>query len=1106
MDENLKNRSFISQKRGSWRHLFAASLMLLAPVGAFAAAGETNESSVAIQQQAKKTITGTVLDETGEPVVGATVMEKGTANGAITNIDGKFTLTVKPGAKITINFLGYTEQEISSSNSNVTVNLVPDAANLDEVVVVGYGTAKRKDVSGSIASVRFSDKDISNLPNPNAMVALSSQVAGISYRPTNSAAGDNMSSMNIRGLNSIPTSKGSGAQGVNQPLLVVDGVIFSGSINEINTDDIETIDVLKDASSAAIYGSRAANGVIIITTKRGSSEKPVVRFSTQWSFSDWGYEPDMVMNKEKLAQQRFLQAKANGADWTNGIDKFDYSNTELRDHVLTQTEQIAWDNNHTMNWIDEMTRTGKGQQYNVNVSGGSKHARYYVSADYTRNQGVMRGDDYEKYNILAKLDLTINSWLSMGIKGNYLNARQWGQIASLNLMTWTSPLSYSHVTRAERKDANSPYVIYSTAYDNWYSSDPAGAGGSYRSPYWGTAASGSFLWTDNQGDNQNLNGVFYAQIDFPFLPGLSYRFNLNGRRNYGGSDWFGKPQWYVSTINDSQMDNPYQFNSDAAGGDSSSRSYYWNADNILSYYNDFGKHHVDATVGYTREAYNSDGLSFSYNSFKGTTSLEFYGASAAENRTINRSRSRWQSVAYLARANYNYAGKYYFTFNYRRDGYSAFGENNKWGNFYGVSGAWVLTQESFIKDNISWLDFLKLRLSWGQNGSRSVNPYTTIASVGTRYAWIDNGSSVTYYPTSVGNRDLKWATITKYNLGIDFAVLKNRLSGTIDLYTGRTTDMLLPRSIPYPSGFQSAYANLGKVTNRGIEVTLNSVNIDGDGNNSFRWESQVVFSLNRNKVKSLYGKDYEGNEASEDVANYLAYGAENYYALVKGYSINAAYDLKKLGIFQSQEEIDNYVDKDGNKIQPNAKPGDIKFLDANGDGKIDADDKHVIGDTDPLFTLNFGNTLSYKNFSLYFNFRWMPSSDTHFLGLNPNAYGISTGGAQLDDVNPWTETNHTNVYPRYGYENTLGYNYWQGRGFLKLKDLVFSYNFDKKLISKVGLQGLRAYIAGTDLFTISGWRGLDPETGGTIAGGVSSDRFQSLGSYRTVSFGLNLTF
>jgi hypothetical protein len=367
------------------------------------------------------------------------------------------------------------------------------------------------------------------------------------------------------------------------------------------------------------------------------------------------------------------------------------------------------------------------------------------------------------------------------------------------------------------------------------------------------------------------------------------------------------------------------------------------------------------------------------------------------------------------------------------------------------------------------------------------------------------------YPTSLPNRGLTWATVEKLNLGVDFSILNSRLDGSIDIYKGNTKNMLMARSVPYPTGFQSAYDNVGKVTNKGIEISLNSTNINGDGNKNLRWTTNLTFDLNRNKIVSLYGKNYEGVEA-DDVANALAYGFDNYYAMVIGEAIGAAYDYKKLGVFQSQEEIDNYTWTDPKtgetkKIQPNAVPGDLKFQDYNNDGQIDSDDRHYLGSMDPLFTVNLGNTFTWKNFSLYFNLRWMQGDDTHFLGFDPNAFGTSMStGAQLDAIEPWTETNHTNKYPRYGYSNSYGYLYWNSRSFLKLKDLVFSYNVNPSFLKKLDISALRVFLSGTDLFTITKWSGIDPENAGTIASGASSSRYGSNGTYRTVSIGLNLSF
>ena len=1039
---------------------------------------------------AQVSVSGKVVDAGGIEMPGVNIAIKGTMVGTMTGADGTFTLSSIPGGKdavLVFSFIGFRSQEVKVGNQTfINVKLEEDTEQLEEVVVIGYGTARKKDLSGAISNVHMTD-ELAALPNPNVMGSLSSKVAGFRYSPTNSAGGDNFSSLNIRGKNAIPADVSAGQQSVNQPLLIVDGVISFGSINEINTNDIQSVDVLKDASAAAIYGSRAANGVIIITTKRGLSERPVINVNSSWNFSGWSRMPKMVTDEEKFFRNRFYAKQAGGSIPSDAVWSSDFDRAQLMNTV----EYDAYNEGVYTDWLDEISRTGFGQKYDVSVSGRSKIVNYYISGDYTRQKGIRKGDDYEKYNIMTKLDIQAKEWLKIGLKGNYLGAKEWGVPARIQNATWMTPYSYTH--------ARQP------GYENWPNSRPDG---NSASPFWGSGAGDSHLWTDDQKRNYNINGVAYAQVDFPFLQGLSYRISLNARRNSAMRDVFNDPRIWVNTDNTADMDNPDKFGVNVEGYSYTQLSSTWNVDNIFTYTRDFKNHHVDAMIGYTREASNSELLRTDFKGFSVPTTLGVYKQDLANTRTIRRERTSSSAIGILTRVNYNYKSTYYANFTFRRDGYSAFSAGNKWGNFYGASAAWVLSNENFVKDNADWLDYLKLRFSWGQNGSRSVSPYATIGSVGTTYTWFGDsasGSAFGLVPSSLPNRSLTWATVEKFNVGIDYNVLAGRLGGAVDVYAGKTTDMLMDRSVPYPTGFQTAKANAGKVTNKGIEITLNSVNIDGDGKEKFRWETNVVFDLNRNEIKSLYGKNYKGEEA-DDVANAVAYGFDSYYALIIGKPIGAAYDLKKVGVFQSQEEVDNYVDKDGNKIMPNAVPGDLKFEDFNEDGKIDANDRQYLGSMDPLFTINLGNTLSYKNFSLYFNFRWMQGNDTHFLGYNPHAYSIGGSGAQLDAVDPWTPTNHTNDYPRYGYNNSLNYQYWSPRSFLKLKDLVFSYNFDQKLIKPYGIEGLRLYVSGTDLFTITGWTGLDPEDGGTIAGGPTSSSMGSKGTYRTFTAGINLTF
>ena len=702
---------------------------------------------------------------------------------------------------------------------------------------------------------------------------------------------------------------------------------------------------------------------------------------------------------------------------------------------------------------------------------------------------------------MAKLDFNVTDWLTMGTKANFLSSNSWGQPASLHYGMWYTPLSYVYARQA--------------GYENWYNSVPDEKN---PSPYIGVGKDDSYAYTERKSKSMNLNGVAYAQVDFPFIPGLSYKVTFQGQRNASYGDVFNYPEMMVNTEVESDMLNPGRYNKDVSGNSSATNYFAWNIDQILTYNKDFGRHHFDVMLGYTRENTNSNSLYLGYSGFETPTTLGPYNAETANSFAGSyRRRVESQAVGYLARANYNWANKYYLTFNFRRDGYSAFSEGNKWGNFYGASAAWVLSNENFIKD-LNFFDFLKLRLSWGQNGSRSVTPGATQATVekltsnngNNTMTWLDDASNLGMAMSNVPNPYLTWATVEKLNLGIDFAFLNSRINGSIDIYQGATKDMLVQRSAPYFSGFTSVNDNVGKVTNKGIEMVLNTVNINGNGKDTFRWESNFIFDMNRNELVSLFGKGYNGEEA-DDVANAVAYGFDSYYALLVGHPIGSAYDYG-VSIFQSQEEIDNYTWTNPttgavSKIQGDAKPGDLKFEDWNNDGKIDANDRHFIGSPDPLFTLNFANTLSWKNFSLYFNFRWAQGDDEHFLWFDPHAFGTSMGsGAQLARIQPWAEDNPSTTFPRYGYSNSKEYQYWNQRSFLKLKDLVFSYNIPANIVNKVGLANTRVYFAATDLLCITNWSGLDPENAGTIAAGISSSRYGSNGAYKTVTFGVNMTF
>lgn len=1031
-------------------------------------------------------ISGKVVDESGVGLPGVNVTVKGMQVGALTNIEGLYSVEHVPGgaeAVLIFSYVGFERQEVLVGNRKIiNVKMKEDRQQLDEVVVVGYGTSRKKDLSGSIASMKMEDSPTTQLANVNALSALSSKIAGFDYSPSNSAGADNSSSMTIRGMNSVITSTSEAS--LNRPLLVVDGSIYKGSINEISLTDIESIDVLKDASSAAIYGSRSANGVIIITTKRGKNSKPTINLDAYYGFQTWSRKPQMVTDEDTFLRRRRDAKIANGLlpAGTTEIDPAQLLNSE---------EYSAYQGGQWVNWIDEVTQSAPIQNYNISISGNAgADLNYYLSSGYMNQQGILDGDEYSKLNFLGKIDTKITKWLTIGGKVSYYRANRPNVTPSMQSATWMSPYSYTHVRTA--------------GYEDWIDKYPDGTS---VNPFWGTAAGSSAMWTDYDRKNNNLNGTGYLQIDFPFIKGLTYKFTMNGVYNTANTDYFTNPQFWLDTRKSEELVNIYKYSSQSGGRTTVGQTNAWTMDNVLTYNHDFKLHHVDAMVGYTRDASDYTETRTEYTGFTVPTVLGFYGQNLATTQKINKELIETQNVGYMARLNYNYDNKYYVAANFRRDGFSGFASGNKWANFPGISVAWTLSKEKFMKGTPSWLNFLKLRGSYGHTGNQSISAYATLAQVASGYTAYGSTSSLYLYQSSLPNTELTWATTKTGNFGIDFSTLEDRLSGTMDIYNSTTTDMLLTRSLPYNAGQTSIKSNAGKVSNKGLEITLNSVNVNGNGKESVRWESGLVFYQNKNKLVHLFGKGIDGIEAN-DVGNAVTYGYETAKALVIGESINAAWDMKKLGIFQSQEEIDTYVGKDGNKIQPTAVPGDIKFLDYNEDGKISDSDRHCIGDMDPLFTVNFSNTLSWKNFSFYFNFRWNAGNSKHYIGSDP--YGnyhntATTNGAQLK-AEPWSESNHTDKYPRLGYANSLSYNFWSQRDFLKLKDITLSYTFDQPWVKKANLQKLRLYLSGTDLFTVTGWSGLDPENGGTIAAGPSSSRYGSTPVFRSFTIGANITF
>lgn len=1016
---------------------------------------ESAEASV-IQQTDRK-ITGTITDAYGEPIIGANVIQKGTTNGVITDIDGNFSLSVNDNAILSISYIGYIPQEIPVKNQQVfTITLQEDLQALDEVIVIGYGTVKRKDFTGSVASVRLEDSPIALASNLNALEALKGNVPGLDIGSTNTAGGE--PSMQMRGQKSISNA--------NDPLIVVDGIIYMGNISDISPNDIASFDVLKDATSAAAYGSRSANGVIMITTKKGRSSKPVISLNATGSMQTW-------MNRPKLM---------NGEQWLESVMARNNS-TDLS--WLKPQEVANMEAGRETDWLDESTQTGWLQDYQLSISGSGEKMNYYLSTSYSDNKGVIIGDKYDRVSILGKINTDITSWLQVGVDAAYTKSDYSGAGANIGQAYNMSP--YGVMYRDEEKKLLEKYP-YTQSGTN---------------PLWGVT-DGSRDNIDKR-DNFRLNA--YAVVKLPWIEGLSYRFNYSGNLT---NDQSGNFYYESHYIREGAYDDETRYSPDAlqnllsrANGSMRDRTKtYWLVDNIISYNRSFGEHTIDVTAVATRDRmnYKSKKVSGSDFSQNGNTSLGINGLHKAvvqkidyandygDARMYNYQRS---NVGYLGRLSYSFGDRYFFTGSYRRDGASVFGANQKWGDFLAFGGAWNITRESFMENvpkNV--LNNLKVKLSWGKNGNQSLEPYGTLSTVknsaeaNARYQF-GNTSDIYYgmIQGALGNADLGWESTESWNTGFESAWLGNRLFLDVDVYFSKTTDQIFERNIPVMTGFEKVKSSMGQIDNKGIEITLRTVNIE---NKDLTWMTGISFWLNRNKLAHLYGEDLDGDgKEDDDISN----------SRFIGKPLGAIYGYVQDGIVQ-ETDIE-YMEKNG------VQAGVPKYKDLDGDGVITAEDRDILGYSSPNFKLNMSNMVSYKNWDLYIMLTGTFGGGGYYLKSNKEAY--MTNGSGLFNSNSiyipwWTPENKSNKYPSAVFSGDGGrFQGLQNRGFVRLQDITLSYTFREPWVKKMNIQNLRVFATAKNLFTITKWDGDDPEVGSAIR----ANEYPVLTSF---SLGANISF
>lgn len=996
--------------------------------------------------QNRMKVTGNVSDQTGEPIIGANVMEKGTQNGVITDVDGNFSIDVASNGHLVVSFIGFLPTEVAvNSTKPLRITLKEDNQLLDEVIVIGYGSTKRKDFTGSVSSVKMEDSPVGLVSNMNAFESLKGNVSGLDIGATTSAGGD--VSMLVRGKNSI--------SGSNDPLIVVDGVIYMGKMMDINPNDIASFDVLKDATSAAAYGSRAANGVIMITTKKGKNGKPTISINATGGMQTWHLKPSLMSGTQWLD----AVAAANG-----------YSDYKF----LTSQELENYEKGRETNWLDESTRTGWMQDYQAAVSGAGEKVNYYLSASYTNNQGIVKGDDFDRVSVLGKINADITDWLQIGIDAAYTRSDWSGLSANLGNAAIMSPYGMKNRPNGEIE------------------AHPDGSRGHWN-PLWGIDDKSKKEDVDL---HDNLRANAYLYIKCPWLKGLSYRLNYAGNLNDRKYGSFNHESSFVPSgayDDDSRysIDTQNRYLSSANGYVANERKTSWVVDNILNYSQTFGKHSIDLTAVATRDYAKSQSQNMSANDFSanGNTALGLDGLHYGSTQKISLNNWKRTNIGYVGRASYSYNDTYYVTGSYRRDGSSVFGAQNKFGNFGAVGLAWRITNETFMK-KFKFLNDMKLKLSWGTNGNQGLGQYSTLSRIsngksgGIYYVFNNAGKpSFGINQTSIGNASLGWEKTEAWNIGFESAWLDNRLFVDVDVYLSRTFDQIFNRTIPVMTGFSSMYSSMGEVRNRGVEIGVRSTNIK---NKDWTWNTGLTFWLNRNKLVHLYGEDLNGDgKEDDDLGN----------GLFIGESVNSIFGYKQAGIVQTTDV--EYMKANG------VSAGTPKYVDMTGDGIINADDRVILGSKDPNFKMSLSNTVSYKNIELYVMVSGVFGGNGYFQQSNKTAY-ITAGNRDQFASNGlyipyWTEQHPSTKYPAATFTGDSYFLGLQSRAYVRLQDVTLSYTFNQPWVKNAGINKMKLFLTGKNLATLTGWEGGDPESGGTALGG-------SYPVSTTLSLGLNLSF
>ena len=961
-----------------------------------------NHSSYAFQKIQTIEVTGHVKDDKGGGLPGVSVKVKGSSAGTLTNGEGNYVIKAAKDATIVFKHIGFVTKEMEVKGlAKIDVALELDNQNLDEIVVVGYGTQKKSDVTGAVTSI--SKDRINNMVRTDVVQLLQGAAAGLNVATT--AAGSNPESgsvLLIRGRNSISAN--------NDPLIILDGVPYNGSLSDINAYDIETLEILKDASSAAIYGSRASNGVILIQTKKGIKGKASVRYDGFYAVQSVANFPNLMTGDEYYT---FKFGVVNPVDG--------------EEEAITKSELDVYNSGSYKNftWKDLILRNGSSQQHNVSVGGGSDKTSYRVSLTYLGTDGIIINDQYKRGNSRINVNSNITNWLTLGSNSmlGYINNS--GATPNFVDLFNKSPLAIPFNPDGSvniRPIADDPRKL--NPIEN--------------------------LLYDDLNRKYTINSNNYVDVKVPFAAGLSYRLNTglqyqSSERNFYRGTNTGK--------------------SGALKGESEANTgnrYSYLIENIVSYEKRFKKHSFFLTGLYSVEEKENKNTIINGEGFANDF-LSYYGTAQANKVVTSYLYSKTNLISQMFRLNYSYDSRYLFTATVRRDGYSGFGANKKYGVFPSLALGWNVANEKFFDKIRSTVNTLKIRASYGENGNQAINPYQTLSQL-SGGDYID-GSTVApgYIPSTLGTAGLGWETTKALNIGLDYAMFNSRINGEINFYRNNTSDLLLKRSISAVHGINNVFQNIGKTRNQGIEFSINSTNITKP---NFSWSTNANFAFIKTQILDLYG------DGKDDIIN-------NWFL---GQQIKVNYDYKFIGVWQEQDAA--------LATTYGAKPGYARYDDLNANGVYDPGDRQLIGSPEPNFTWGLTNNFKYKN-----------------IGLSVFMYG-KTGVIKANPYKDrnylisreyWTPENPSNEF----WANTSQATRYLGRGitpsvyenadFIRVKDITLSYSFSKKSLAKIKLDNMSFFFTGKNLVTITKWGALDAEL----------DNQRAIPLQREFIFGLN---